>query len=72
MIIETIQLKIIKLTILAVISLFYNPVSESYYCLECEHYLDYEDMLDSGGRCSYCASSRVYEVNERGGLLCLA
>jgi DNA-directed RNA polymerase subunit RPC12/RpoP len=65
MIIELAQLRIIKVSVLAVVSLIIKSYSERYYCVSCEHYLDYEDLIDSGGGvCPYCSSSRVYDLDE--------
>jgi len=68
MIIELAQIRLIKVTLLAFVSLIVRVFSETYYCFDCEHSFDIEDLLDSGGGvCPYCASSRIYTLN---GLSC--
>ena len=57
--------KILKIMLLAcaVIIKFF---SENLYCSACGHYFDYEDLLDSGGGvCPYCASSRIYDLENK-------
>lgn len=64
MIIEIAQTKIIKILFLAV-AVFIKFFSDNIYCLECNHFFDFEDLLDSGGGvCPYCASSRIIDLNE--------
>jgi len=68
MIIELTQIRLIKVCVLAVVGFIIRACSETYYCADCEHYFDIEDLLDSGGGvCPYCASRRIYDLN---GLSC--